>query len=214
MASQGGKTADAKARTRRRVALALTRLSPDRRRAASEAIVRRLTDLSAVAQADTIMVFLSLPTEVDTWPFIRWAWHRGKRIAIPRIGPGPADAGTSRSGRSMVAVCLEPAAADEATAHPVLRPGAFGILTAPDAAVVPVVDINVVLVPCRAVDRQGNRLGRGGGFYDRFLSSPRLRARRVGVAFREQVLDTVPVGDGDQPLDMVVTEREVLRFYR
>jgi len=214
MAAHGSKIADAKARTRRQVAVALTGMSPSRRRAASVAIAQRLTGLPAVAQADTIMVFLSLRTEVDTWPIIQWAWRTGKRTAIPRIASGPEETGPARSKRNMVAVLLNPAPVDDVEAHPALRPGPFGILTAPDADVVPPEEIHVVLVPCQAVDRQGNRLGRGGGFYDGFLSQPGLRARRIAVAFREQVLDAVPVGAGDEPLDMVVTEGEVLRFYR
>jgi 5-formyltetrahydrofolate cyclo-ligase len=65
-----------------------------------------------------------------------------------------------------------------------------------------------------AYDRQGGRLGRGGGYYDRFLGQPGLRAVRCGLAFAEQVVDELPTAPHDQPVDIVVTDQEVLRFNR
>jgi 5-formyltetrahydrofolate cyclo-ligase len=206
--------ADAKARVRRQVAAALARLSPDRRRAAAIAVVRHLQTLPAVTEAGTVMAFLSLPTEIDTWPVIRWAWDCGKRVAIPRVDEAQAGAAGREAVRTMAPVLLEPADAASAAAHPAVRPGAFGILTAPDAPLVPAGEIDVVLVPCTAVDRRGNRLGKGGGFYDRFLARPEVRAVRIAPAFGEQVLGAVPVGERDKPVDMIVTEDGVLRFNR
>jgi 5-formyltetrahydrofolate cyclo-ligase len=206
--------ADAKARARRKVAAALVALSPGRRRAAGIAVARHLEALPAVAEAGTVMVFLSLPTEIDTWPVIRWAWDRGKRVAVPRIQPGRGGNDTPVRDRPMVPVLLAAADVASVSAHPAVRPGAFGILTAPQAPTVPPEEIDVVLVPCQAVDRKGNRLGRGGGFYDRFLAGPGMRAVRIAPALKEQVLDAVPVTERDEPMDMIVTEGEVLRFHR
>ncbi|WP_101068787.1 5-formyltetrahydrofolate cyclo-ligase [Roseovarius salinarum] len=92
-----------------------------------------------------------------------------------------------------------------------LREGPFG-------AMVPQVDDflepEVLIVPLVAFDRQGGRLGYGGGFYDRTLE--KLRARRptraIGFAYAAQEAETLPLEPTDQPLDMIVTEREVLRF--
>jgi len=206
--------ADAKARLRREMAKRLARLDPDRRRDAGRAVVRHLAALPAVAEAGTVMAFVSLATEIDTWPAIRWAWARGKRVAVPRVAPWPEVAAGADRSPMMVPVLLAPAEVAEPPAHPALAPGAFGILTAPDAPVVPAREIEAVLVPCVAVDRQGNRLGRGGGYYDRFLSRPEVRAVRVALALGAQVVDAVPVGDRDVPVDGIVTEDEVLRFHR
>ncbi len=204
--------ADAKARTRRAVAARLTGLSASRRRAAGVSAARHLAAVPAAAQAATLMAFLSLPTEICTWPIIQWAWGRGKRVVIPRLDAPGERGDASADARAMVPVLLEPADVASASAHPALRPGRFGILTAPEAPAVAPAEIDVVLVPCRAVDRRGNRLGKGGGYYDRLLAQSGVRAVRIALALAEQVLDAVPAGPHDQPMDMIVTDAEVLRF--
>jgi 5-formyltetrahydrofolate cyclo-ligase len=71
----------------------------------------------------------------------------------------------------------------------------------------------LVAAPGLAFDRQGNRLGRGKGYYDRFLIRSRAEARAItvlGVCLSEQIVDTVPHESHDQPLDGLVTERETL----
>lgn len=90
-----------------------------------------------------------------------------------------------------------------------LRAGPFG-------AQVPLVDAfldpEIVIVPLVAFDRQGGRLGYGGGFYDRTLA--RLRAVRptlaIGFAYGAQAADQLPLEQTDQPLDMIVTDTEVI----
>jgi len=202
----------AKSQVRRMVARVLVQMPPGRVGAASVAVGQRLAQIPSVRAARTLMAFLSLPTEIDTWPIIRWAWHAGKRVAVPRIEPGPAGRDVPLRERSMVAVLLEPADVSGVAAHPAVRPGPLGILEVPGAAPLPLPEIDVVLVPCQAVDRKGNRLGKGGGFFDRFLADPNLRADRIVIAFQEQLLDEVPVAEWDRPVRMVVTDAEVLTF--
>lgn len=201
----------AKGRTRRIISAALVRLPAGRRRAAGVAVIQRLQQLPAVRDARTLMAFLSLPTEIDTWPILRWAWAQGKRVAVPRIEPA-GGGGAAPSQRRIVPVLLEAAPVDGVADHPAVRPGAFGILEVPGAAPLDPADLDVVLVPCQAVDRRGRRLGKGGGFYDRFLADERLRAAVIAIAFHEQVLDEVPAGAGDRPVPMVVTDAETLSF--
>lgn len=87
-------------------------------------------------------------------------------------------------------------------------PGAFGALI-PEGG--EAVDPDVLIVPLLAFDRHGFRLGYGGGFYDRTLEG--LRARKsilaIGFAYESQEMDEVPIEPTDQPLDLIVTEREV-----
>jgi len=200
----------AKRQIRRIVHETLARLTPSHRRAAGIAVAQRLTAVPEVRAAGTVMAFLSLPTELDTWPIIRWAWQEGKRVLVPRIEPAPPDVPLAR--RKMVAVPLRRAEVDGVAAHPDVRPGPLSILEVPVAASVSPAEIDVVLLPCQAVDRAGNRLGKGGGFYDRLLARPDVRAARIAIAFREQVFDEIPVTPADQPVDMLVTDGEVLTF--
>jgi 5-formyltetrahydrofolate cyclo-ligase len=90
-----------------------------------------------------------------------------------------------------------------------LRPGPFGAMV---PEVEEVMEPEVMIVPLVAFDRQGGRLGYGGGFYDRTLQM--LRAKRptlaIGFAYAAQEDDNLPLEPTDQPLDMVVTEREIL----
>jgi len=61
-------------------------------------------------------------------------------------------------------------------------------------------------------DRQGNRLGRGGSYYDRFFANNQLKAHKCGFAFAEQLIDTIPVTEHDKPVDSLVTDNGVVFF--
>jgi len=91
--------------------------------------------------------------------------------------------------------------------------GAFGVRE-PGAGArrIEVAALEVLLVPGLAFDETGMRLGRGGGFYDRLLALPDLRARLVGVCFEVQVLPELPVEAHDRAVDAVVTENGVRIF--
>ena len=208
----GNSIQDAKAQVRRNVAESLSLLTPSHRRAASVMVAQRLTNLPSVRAARTLMLFLSLPTEIDTWPIIRWAWQEGKRVAVPRIEPAGPEVPMTK--RDMVAVLLRAADIEGIASHPDVRPGAMGILEVSDAAPIAAAELDVLVMPCQAVDRAGNRLGKGGGFFDRFLVLPNFRAEKIVVAFHEQIFDEVPVVATDQRIDMVVTDGEVLTFKR
>ncbi len=86
--------------------------------------------------------------------------------------------------------------------------GRFGLLEPPvTARFVPHEAVDVILVPCVAVDARGGRLGRGGGWYDRMLAGGSGGgARLVAVAHAFQCVERVPVGEHDRPVDGVATE--------
>ncbi len=85
----------------------------------------------------------------------------------------------------------------------------------PRSAGIPATQLDVVLLPLVAFDRKGNRLGMGGGFYDRtFAFKKRLYLRRpvlIGLAHSVQEVDTLPINNWDVPLDYVVTEKDIFR---
>jgi 5-formyltetrahydrofolate cyclo-ligase len=103
------------------------------------------------------------------------------------------------------------------TFHPVEResdllPGRFGIPEpdGDDGGQGEAVFFELVVVPGMAFDRDGYRLGRGGGYYDRFLSAARFRAA-VGLAFAWQLLPELPRDPWDVPVGAVATEEGVIR---
>ncbi|TAK98080.1 MAG: 5-formyltetrahydrofolate cyclo-ligase [Rhodospirillaceae bacterium] len=143
----------------------------------------------------TIAGYVPMGDELDCRLALAIAVPPGAQICLPVVGPRGKRLKFRRwqAGESLVAGPL-------GTAHP------------PPAA--PVVDPDILLVPLVAFDRHGNRLGRGGGYYDRTLAA--LRAKRpvlaIGLAFDFQEVPEVPTEPDDQPLDMVITERRTLSF--
>lgn len=186
---------------RRRRARALRRELTDRRRAdAEDRIAGRLLGLDEMRGPGSVA--LSLPTdgEVDLHGVVAPLRERGWRLLLPVIG----------AARSMELVDWAPDTA--------LEPNRFGVLEpAPGTgSVTPVDDVDVVVLPCVAVDERGNRLGFGAGYYDRLLEASAARALgvrplRVGAVFDVQMTDAIEPAPWDVPLDVVVTESRVLR---
>ena len=145
--------------------------------------------------ARVIMLYAPIPMEVDAEPIARAAWQAGRSVLVPKV---------QWQQRRMVAVAI--GSMDD------LVPGRFGIREPAGDEAWPADKIDFIIVPALAYDRRGNRLGRGGGFYDRFLAEAGCNAVTCGLAFDEQLVDQVPIHDNDIPVNMLVTDKEVLRF--
>lgn len=167
------------------------------RAARSEAIRVRLLALPELVAARSVMGYLPMPDELDTRPVLADLIAEGKRVYVPR---------TFVKERRMFPVRLASMAA--------LREGEYGIMEPDTNETCDPSELDFVLLPGRAFDRRGNRLGRGAGFYDRFLSAPGFRAVRCAAAFACQVLPRVPHNEHDVPVELLVTEEELLRCGR
>jgi 5-formyltetrahydrofolate cyclo-ligase len=179
-------------RTIRREVLERRDALPEReRRAKSVAIAERVMSLVAVRSAGTVMAFWSFGSEVDTAELIERLHAAGKRVVLPRV-----------EGRDVVAVVFEPGDPTAAAS--------FGAMEPTRADVVDPAAIEVVIAPGVAFDRRGARVGYGGGFYDRFLRAVRPGVLVIAVAFGVQVVEQVPRAEHDRPVDLVVTEDEVI----
>jgi len=164
----------------------------------SRRVAERLAATTAWNRAPAILCFLSMPHELSTEPIIEIARREGKTLAVPRIEGEditfllmPANAGDLPRDRWDIPV-------PDPSWEP-LDLGACGAI--------------LVTSPGLAFDREGNRLGRGKGYYDRFLAKARHDTRgliALGVCLSEQVLPAVPHEAHDQPLDGLVTENDVL----
>jgi len=141
-----------------------------------------------------VSAFWSMGAEIDLRPLLRRLDARGYRCCLPV---------TVKRGLPLVFRHWTPATR--------LVDGGFGTSIPPADA--PVVVPDVLAVPLLAFDRQGYRLGYGGGFYDRTLAELRAKGTplAVGVGFAGQEVDRVPRADYDQRLDWMVTEREAFQ---
>ncbi|HEY8552514.1 MAG TPA: 5-formyltetrahydrofolate cyclo-ligase [Thermaerobacter sp.] len=140
------------------------------------------------------MLYAPMPTEVDVSPLLDWARLRGIAVLLPWIDP--------RRGR-MEARCVR--SWDEVVPAPG-QIGPWRLRQPADACPVwePGTD-TVIVVPGLAFDRHGWRLGRGGGYYDRFLAQWPA-AWRVAVAPARMVVERLPRDPHDRRMDLIVTE--------
>lgn len=166
--------------------------------AKSLAAAGKLVGLPEFAAARTVMAFLSVPGEIDTTEIVLAAWRAGKTVLVPKVDMAP---------RRMLP--LEICSLDSGLAQ-----SSYGIREPIGGKPWPVETIDFIVVPALAYDRRGHRLGRGAGFYDRFLGQPQRRAVACGLGFCEQLVDELPVQEHDCPLDLLVTDREVVRYVR
>ncbi len=203
-----------KAELRRAVSESLACMSPLVRRQKSRLIARHVLALDAFQKASVIMAYVGLEMEVDPWPIVRAAWAAGKTVALPRIDPPLEDRRIHRMhDRHILPFVLEPQSIENPADHPGLRPDLCGILEpGPGAAQISAADIDLIFVPCIAFDRLGFRMGKGGGFYDRFLTRPDVAAVPVGLAFSEQVFSALPRCPYDRPVSLLVTESGLADF--
>jgi 5-formyltetrahydrofolate cyclo-ligase len=189
----------------RRQLRARRRAIPDaERRNADRSILASLHSLRILQPGRRVGVFLGMPGEVDLRPCFGPAWRRGVRLFVPHIV-------STRDG-SMVFVPLEPDA--------LLIGNAFGIAepACGSRGRIPVRHLDTILVPLVGFDSHGHRLGMGAGYYDRALrprldrSQPFRRPRLIGVAYAIQQVEQLEPAPWDVALDLIVTERGILRF--
>jgi 5-formyltetrahydrofolate cyclo-ligase len=152
-------------------------------------VQKRLIESSAYQYARSIVLYAPKDHEIETKAIFADAVATGRVVLFPRI---------SRDQLSLVRVD-DPAE---------LQPGAFGVLEPTGAEIVPVADVRqgLICVPGLAFSPSGQRLGRGGGYYDRLLAQAGSQSRSAGLAYSFQVLDQIPQSPGDRRLDLIFTE--------
>lgn len=189
-----------KQQTRDHATTAIASLSGELRIVLDAQIATHITHLPSWREATTVFGYIAMEDEVDLHAVFQSAYRSGKRIALPRIDNG------ALSFRLVGRAAFEPGtdeAGSELETHP------FGFRQPRESASPATPDEStLILVPGRAFDRGGARLGRGGAFYDRFLSGLDPRVVTVGVAYSVQVLRSVPHDDTDVPVQIVLSDSE------
>ena len=185
-----------KERLRVKLQKCLLEMSEEERSDKSQKACQNLVSTSQFQGASTVMMYLSLPHEVDTSEVVLYAWQLGKTVVVPKI---------SWQQRHMIPVQISSLETGFSTDVAGLRNPVTGVP-------MPIEEIDLVVAPALGFDRKGNRLGRGASFYDRFFANKQLKAARCGFAFTEQLVDSVPVVERDEPVDFLVTDKEILYF--
>jgi len=162
----------------------------------SALILQKLLVMKEYLQAAALMVYLDFRNEVRTGALVADALDRGKRVAVPV---------TDVPGRRLIPSLLLNYPGD-------LAPGTWGILEPKSECVRPLEPavLDLVIVPGVAFDPAGNRLGYGGGFYDRFLPRTRPDTVFVSLAFELQIRPDVCPGEHDCPVHCLITEDRVI----
>lgn len=155
----------------------------------SARIARKLFSLKEFLKAKTVLFYLSFDGEVDTVRTIKRAIKKGKRIAVPVI---------QREEKEMIPSLVKDLDVE-------LKTGPYGVYHPKKEYIrpIPLESIDLVVVPGLAFDEAGNRLGRGMGYYDRFLSRLSKDVPTIGLAFDFQMVRDFPPLE---PHDLSVTK--------
>lgn len=158
------------------------------REKADTAIAAHLLSMPVYQEADTVFCFVGTRWEIDTRPILSHALSSGKRLCVPLCtGPGIMEL-------------------RQITSLEQLTPGAYHLPEPPaDAPAVPVDEVDLAVLPCMGCNHLGHRLGRGGGYYDRFLSS--YRSAAVLLCRERLIREEIPLEPHDLPIPWVLTER-------
>ncbi len=152
----------------------------------------RMMAYPPVVMAHSVALFLSFDGELDTRPLIDQLWRAGKRVYLPVLHPFSAG--------NLLFLRYHPQSELVVNRLKIQEP------RLDVREVLPLAQLDVLIVPLVAFDAQGQRLGMGGGFYDRTLQHwQQYRLQPVGYAHDCQQVDAIPVEEWDIPLPAVVT---------
>jgi 5-formyltetrahydrofolate cyclo-ligase len=177
----------AKADLRARMRAIRDAIPAEERSAMSALILEHALALREVAAARTVMIYAAMGSEVQTAALIVRLAAAGTRVALPVIDASDMHAVHWRPGDPM-------------------QHAGYGAQEPASGVRVDPTEVDVVLAPGLAFDPDGNRLGYGGGYFDRFMAAMRPGALRAGLAFAQQVIESVPHDERDQRVDLVITD--------
>lgn len=152
----------------------------------SAAVCMRLAQTSEFINAGTVLVYSAMKGECDPGLLADIAYGMGKRVAYPRCEGNELGLYVGDTHQ--------------------LTEGAFGILEPDDSCEkTDMSEVDFAVIPGVAFDRNGGRLGRGRGYYDRLLKG--TGAVKAGICFNEQIVDNVPMDAHDGRMDMIAAEK-------
>lgn len=153
-------------------------------------VFQKVIESKEYNKADSIFIFVSYESEVDTHRIIKRALKDGKNICVPKV--------ISKED-GMVAVGIHD--------FNELKNGAYGILEPENIKYkVEESSIDLCYIPGIAFDKKGGRVGYGGGYYDRFFEKLRKGSKKIALAYKFQILDEVPMEEHDMFIDGIISD--------
>ncbi|MDX1267377.1 MAG: 5-formyltetrahydrofolate cyclo-ligase [Oceanisphaera sp.] len=185
---------------RQQIRQARRALTSAEQQAASEVIIRHVAGADHLAQAGKVALYLANDGELDPQPLIDWYWSQGSQVYLPvlhHFSPG-----------HLLFLRYDPDTRLIANRFGIPEPKLDIRLLLPKQ------ELDVIYTPLVAFDSQGNRIGMGGGFYDRTLAAwrQRLGPRPVGLAHNCQQLPAIPTDSWDIPLPELITPDQHWRW--
>ncbi len=159
-------------------------------KSASATICDRVLSLNSIKRARCVMLYMSAFKEPDTLVLLKKLWAMGIKTTVP-----VSDTDTFTITPSLIA------STDD------LVCGAYGIREPREIIPVAIAEIDLVLIPAVAFDKDGNRLGFGKGYYDRFLAE--FSGTKIGIGYDFQVADFIPHDPHDIKMNLIVTEKRI-----
>jgi len=159
------------------------------------AIKRNLFGLDVFKNAKTILMYVSFRSEVDTITHLDDILMLGKKLAVPLV-----------DSKQKSLTLYEIRSASE------LEPGYMGIPEPRlgEERIITLKDIDLVVIPGTGFDAKGNRLGYGGGYYDRLLANAEKHIPTIALSFEEQIADKIPAEPHDIKMDIIITAERII----
>ncbi len=161
----------------------------------SKLIQRHLFSVAEYKNSSLVMFYVSMGREVTTLDAIKTALAENKKVAVPLI----------LKSKDIMIPCEIKSLKD-------LEPGSFGILQPVEEKIkpIPIKLIDLIIVPGMAFDRKGNRVGKGKGFYDKFLKLIDATIPKIALAFSCQIVEQIPTTKNDIAVNKIITEDGVI----
>jgi 5-formyltetrahydrofolate cyclo-ligase len=184
-----------KAHIRNTMITQLQGMSSEERQRQNHEIGVRLEGFSPYQNAQKVMSYVGVGIEIDTVPFLARALKVGKKVAVPVC---------VTKGKKLIVSELRDLGE--------LERGFYGLLEPTEDFIRPMEpkELDVVIIPGLAFDTTGNRLGRGGGYYDRFLAGLSSRTSLIALAYECQIIERVPTEAHDITVQWLITPGRII----
>lgn len=180
---------------REKISNARNSLTPEEHKIKSKLITDKLLKLSEYIKADTIFIYYPFRSEIDTTEIIKDALLNNKKVVLPKV-----------TGENLKIFFISDIKMD-------LKPGSYGILE-PDINSCKEANLNEIdlaIVPGLCFDLNFNRIGYGGGFYDKILSKLRKDVKIIALAFDLQIINNIPSCAHDKKVNIILTESGIYK---